>query len=67
MRLWISALIVMLGMFMVSMTRPAAADMTNAQAQFVNALYLSPGAYYGHWHGTCRDPHFRRHHRFLCW
>jgi hypothetical protein len=24
-------------------------------------------AYWGHYHGVCRDTNFRRHHRWLCW
>ncbi|HTY54267.1 MAG TPA: hypothetical protein VMB26_03650 [Candidatus Binataceae bacterium] len=26
-----------------------------------------PAGYYGHHYFACRDPHFRRHHPWLCW
>jgi hypothetical protein len=36
------------------------------QTQFVSYRAYD-AAYYGHHQMTCRDPRFRRHHRWLCW
>jgi hypothetical protein len=67
MKLWISALVGMFALLIVSMPSPAASEAQAVQPQVISAQYLSPVAYYGHWHGGCGNPHFRRHHRFLCW
>jgi hypothetical protein len=68
MKLWISALVGMLAMLFVWMPRPvAASEPVTVQPQVISASYWSGDVYYHHWNNACRDPRFRRHHRFLCW
>ena len=65
MKLWVTAIIGLFAMLMVSMPVGAGAGSETGQGQVVQAFYPQPP--YGHWHGACRDPRFRRHHPFLCW
>jgi hypothetical protein len=67
MKLWISGLIGILAILAVWVPRPVASEASAIQPQVINAEYLSPDPSYGHWTAACRDPHYRRHHRFQCW
>jgi hypothetical protein len=63
--------IMMGGVFALLMTAiPVGANAATvygpAQTQLVSYRTYD-GAYYGHRYMTCRDPRFRRHHRWLCW
>lgn len=61
----VAAIIGLFAMLMVSMPVRAAAIPEGWRPPVIQAFY--PQAYYGHWYAACRDPHFRRHHRYLCW
>jgi hypothetical protein len=65
MKLWVTAIIGLFAMLMVSMPVRAAVGPESWQPPVIQALY--PQAQYGHWYRACRDPRFRRHHPFLCW
>ena len=65
MKLWVTAIIGLFAMLMVSMPVGAGARPETGQPQVIEAFY--PRAPYHHWRGACRDPRFRRHHPFLCW
>jgi hypothetical protein len=63
----ISAIAGLFVLFMMIMPATARADsiVTLEDPPAYGQIY--PTAYWGHHYGACRDPHFRRHHRWLCW
>jgi hypothetical protein len=54
-------------MMAVPMRGNAATFVSPTQAHEVSTARIHETAYYGHSYMPCRDPHFRRHHRWLCW
>ena len=54
-------------MMAVPMRGNAATVYSPAQASELSTGRVYETGYYGHAYMPCRDPHFRRHHRWLCW
>jgi hypothetical protein len=63
----ISAIAGLFVLFMMIMPATGMADtVVTPQGQPAYGMIYQT-AYWGHHYSGCRDPHFRRHHRWLCW
>jgi hypothetical protein len=70
MKLWKITIAAMFALLMLTLPGRASANTGHWQPPEIQesaGYQLFATAYYGHHPYTCRDPRFRRHHRWLCW
>ena len=70
MKLWKITIAAMFALLMLTLPEPASANPGHWQPREIHefAGYRPfTTASYGHHLFACRDPRFRRHHRWLCW